>query len=113
MAITNFAAPILAGKTDAWKASCAEINGSKKEAYLASRRALGITKEVASLQQTPHGDYVVVHIEGSDVSGILGKMLAATDEFSAWFKEAVLKDVHGMDGTGPVPPSPEVFINIL
>ena len=44
MAFTNFAVPLLEGKTDAWNAACVEIKGSKKELYLASRRNLGITK---------------------------------------------------------------------
>ena len=113
MAFTNFAVPLLEGKTNAWKAACAEINGAKKELYLASHRNLGITKEIAALQQTPHGDYVVVHLEAADANGILGKMLEATDEFSQWFKEAVLRDCHGIDGSGPVPPSPDILLNVL
>ena len=56
---------------------------------------------------------MVVHIEGNDVSGIMQGMMEATDPFSVWFKEAVFKDVHGIDGSGPVPPAPEVFLNIL
>ena len=113
MAFTNFAVPLLEGKTNAWKAACAEINGAKKELYLASRFNLGITKEIAALQQTPHGDYVVVHLEAADANGILGKMLEAADEFSQWFKEAVLRDCHGIDGSGPVPPSPDILLNVL
>ena len=113
MAFTNFAVPLLEGKTDAWKAACAEINGAKKELYLASHRNLGITKEIAALQQTPHGDYVVVHLEAADANGILGKMLEAADEFSQWFKEAVLRDCHGIDGSGPVPASPDILLNVL
>ena len=113
MAFTNFAVPLLEGKTDAWKAACAEINGAKKELYLASHRNLGITKEIAALQQTPHGDYVVVHLDAADANGILGKMLEAADEFSQWFKEAVLRDCHGIDGSGPVPPSPDILLNVL
>ena len=62
MAVTTFAAPLLPGKTDAWKSAMAEINGARKEEYLQSRRSLGFTREVASLQQTPHGDFVVVFI---------------------------------------------------
>ena len=107
-----FAAPILPGKSEAWKAACAEISGSRKEEYLASRRALGITKEVACLQQTPQGDFAVVYIEAG-VSDIMQRMLAATDSFSNWFSEAVLKEIHGIDRSGPMPPTPEVFFNIL
>ena len=113
MAKTTFAAPILPGKTDAWKAACAEIAGAKKDEYIASRKAIGITKETACLQETPHGDYVVVYLEGNDLTGILQKMTEATDSFSTWFKEAVLKDVHGMDSSSPIPPTNSVFIDIL
>ena len=113
MATTNFAVPILEGKTEAWKAACAEMAGPRREEYLASRRALGITKEVACLQQTPHGDYVVVYIEANDVSGILQKMLDATDPFHTWFKEAVLKDCHGITADSPVPPTNDVALDIL
>jgi hypothetical protein len=50
MPSTVFAAPILAGKTDAWKAAISEISGARREEYLQARRTLGITKEVACLQ---------------------------------------------------------------
>ena len=113
MPATTFAAPILPGKTDAWKNAVVEINGPRKDAYIQARAALGITKEVACLQQTPHGDYVVVYIEAGDVSGMLQKMIDATDPFSAWFKEAVLAECHGIGGSTPVPPTNDVFINLL
>ena len=113
MATTNFAVPILEGKTEAWKAACVEIAGSRKEEYIKARQALGITKEVACLQQTPHGDYVVVYIEANDVSGILQKMLDATDPFHMWFKEAVLKDCHGITADAPLPPTNDVALDIL
>ena len=113
MPATAFAAPNLSGKTDAWKSATAEMNGARKDAYIEARAALGITKEVACLQQTPHGDYVVVYIEANDVSGILQKMLDATDPFHTWFKEAVLKDCHGITADSPVPPTNDVALDIL
>ncbi len=113
MPSTAFAAPILPGKTEAWKNAVAEINGARKDAYTQARAILGITKEVACLQQTPHGDYVVVYIEANDVTGVLKKMVDATDQFHMWFKDAVLKECHGIDASSPVPPTNEVIINIL
>ena len=56
---------------------------------------------------------MVVHLEAADANGILGKMLEAADEFSQWSKEAVLRDCHGIDGSGPVPPSPDILLNVL
>ena len=112
MPSTTFAAPILPGKTDAWKSAIAEIAGSRRNEYLEARRNLGITKEVACLQQMPQGDFVVVYIEARDVSGILQAMLDATDPFHNWFKQAVLKDCHGID-TSTVPPVNEVTFDLL
>ena len=113
MASTVFAAPILPGKTDAWKAATAEIQGPRREEYLQARRNLGITKEVACLQQTPQGDIVVVYIEARDTSHILQDMVAATDPFSTWFKQAVLADVHGIGASGPLPPANEVMLDLF
>ncbi len=113
MPATTFAAPILEGKTEAWKSAAAEINGARKDAYIQARATLGITKEVACLQETPHGDYVVVYIEASDVSGVLQKMIDSTDPFHMWFKEAVLSECHGIGASSPVPPTNDVYIDII
>lgn len=113
MASTVFAAPILPGKTDAWKAATAEINGSRREEYIQARRNLGITKEVACLQQTPHGDFVCVYIEARDTSRVLQDMIEATDPFHTWFKQAVLAEVHGIGVSGPLPPGNEVMLDLL
>ena len=113
MASTVFAAPILPGKTDAWKAAIAEMKGPRREEYLQARRNMGITKEVACLQQTPHGDFACVYVEASDTSGIIEKMVAATDPFHTWFKQAVLADCHGIVASGPLPPGNEVMLDIL
>ena len=113
MASTVFAAPILPGKTDAWKAAIAEIAGGRREEYLQARRTLGITKEVACLQQTPHGDFAVVYIEANDASKILQDMLDSNDAFHTWFKQAVLMDCHGIESGGIVPPTNEVFLNLV
>ena len=89
MASTVFAVPILSGKTDAWKSAIAEMTGPRRNEYVQARRALGITKEVVCLQQTPHGDYVCVYLEASNVSRILQDMVEATDPFHRRFAEAV------------------------
>ena len=97
-----------------WKAAVAEINGAKKQEDLGARRALGITKEVASLQQTPpHGDFAVVYVEANDVSGILRRMMDSTDPFNTWFKDAVFKECHGMDASSPLPPDNQTMIDLL
>ena len=109
----SFAAPILPGKTDAWRAAIAELDGPRREAYLASRAALGITYEQATLQSTPDGDLAVVHFVADDPD-VLGGMMMGTSDFDEWFREAVLVGIHGFDLAGPPPPPVEVvFENIL
>ena len=113
MPSTTFAAPILPGKTDAWKAAVAEINGPRREEYLRSRRSLGITKEVASLQQTPQGDFVVVYIEATDPANVMQAMLADNSPFHAWFTQAVFQDCHGITAASGVPPANEVMLELF
>ncbi len=113
MPSTVFAVPILSGKTEAWKQALAEINGPRKNEYLQARRDLGITKEVVCLQQSPHGDMVVVYIEARDTSRVLQDMMQATDPFHRWFCQAILQDAHGIDRSEPPPPANEVFLDAL
>jgi len=113
MPSTVFAVPILPGKTEAWKSAVAEMTGPRKNEYIEARRALGISKEVVCLQQTPHGDFVCVYLEAANVSNILQDMVQATDAFHQWFVEAVLKDAHGMDPSQPLPPANEVFADLI
>ena len=111
----TFAAPILPGKTEAWKATIEEINGSRREEYIQARRSLGITKEVVSLQQMPQSDMVVVYIEtteATDPSNVMQAMIADNSPFHTWFKQAVLQDCPGIDASG-VPPANQVSLDII
>jgi len=98
----SFAAPILPGKTAAWRAAVAEINGPRNAAYQESRRKLGIKREHVSLQSTPMGDMVVVHMDADQ--SVFGTMMQSTSEFDTWFVNSVLVDVHGFDPKGAPPP---------
>jgi hypothetical protein len=101
MPVTTFAVPVLPGRTDAWKAALTEIKGSRKAEYEESRRRMGVRREVVSLQSTPQGDFVVVFIEASDPSTVIGKYLASDAPFDRWFAEVVLKGVHGVTAAPP------------
>ena len=102
MAIFQFAAPILPGKLDMWKAFNKEILGPRKDEIEAVMRGAGVTRQVASLQQTPMGDLAVVMIEGDNPAAFMQGMAQATDDFGTWFKGQV-KEIHGMDLEGPPP----------
>ena len=51
--------PILPGKTPEWRAFIEELNGSRREEFVESRRRAGV-HERTFLQSTPMGDLVIV-----------------------------------------------------
>ena len=63
MPVTTFAAPILPGKTESLKQAAQEMADSRKNEYEESRHRMGVTREIASLQSTPQGDWVVVEVD--------------------------------------------------
>ncbi len=111
MTAITFAVPILPGKTEAWKQAISEIRNARKSEYEESRRRMGLTREVVSLQQSPHADYVVVCLEGDDPGGVVSRYLHSDEPFDRWFAETVLIGTHGMDASQEPPPVNEVFLD--
>jgi hypothetical protein len=111
MPALTFAVPILPGKTEFWKHAIAEMTGSRQHEHDESRRRLGVTREIVSLQTTPAGDYVVVCLEGDDPAGIVSQYLHADTPFDRWFAETILKGTHGIDASHPPPPPNQVFVD--
>jgi len=107
----SFVAPILAGKTDAWRKALAEIKGARNAAYKESRKKLGIKREHVTLQSTPMGDLVVVHMDAPDQEGVMRAMMKSTSEFDTWFRDTVLVGVHGFDPKAPPPPPVTVVLD--
>lgn len=110
MAEFSFAAPILAGKTDAWRKAVAEISGPRNAAYKESRKKLGIRREHVSLQSTPMGDLVVVHMDAPD-QDVIRAMMQGTSDFDTWFRETVLVGIHGFDPKAAPPPPVTVMLD--
>ena len=109
MPVIASALPILPGKAEEWKQFAEDLLVSHRAEYEASRRRVGLTKEVAILQRTPMGDLAVIYGEtvGDPVEAnrALG---TSTDPFDVWFLQKVL-ELHGLDLTQPPPgPPPEV-----
>ncbi len=111
MTAITFAIPILPGKTEAWKQAIIEMLGTRKSEFEESRRRMGLTREVVSLQSGPNGDYVVVCLEGDDPAGVVSRYLGSDEPFDRWFAETVLTGTHGMDGSQEPPPANEVFVD--
>ncbi len=111
MPVITFAVPILPGKTEMWKQAVAEMIGPRKSEFEESRRRMGVTREVVSLQQTPEGDYVVVYQEGDDLADVISKYLNSDVRFDRWFAETILSGTHGLDASHPPPPPNQVFVD--
>ena len=100
-------APLAADKLDRWEAWAAELTGPRKAEFEDMNARHGVTDHRAYLQPMPDGSYAVLVIhEGPGGDSFLANVMASDDEFDRWFVGSVA-EIHGMDGSGPMPPLAE------
>jgi hypothetical protein len=102
--ITWFA-PILPGKLEAWRALDAEMTGPRAEDHKRSRERMGMNREVASLMQTPQGDFVCLFHEAEDLGTAFRLLATSDDPYDVWFREQLV-ELHGLTSEmlqGPPP----------
>ena len=64
----------------------------------------GLTEHRAYLQRLPDGSFLVLAIhEGPGADTFLPNLMGSDDAFDQWFA-ASIGEIHGMDGSGPMPP---------
>jgi len=111
MASLASAFPILPGKEEQWQHFSQEMAGPRRSEYEASRKRLGITREVAYRQHTPQGDLSVVYFEAQSIPEVFGGFATSQEPFDVWFREQVL-EIHGLDFTQPpAGPLPEAIVD--
>jgi hypothetical protein len=104
------AIPVLPGKEEACRKFGETLSGSRSAEFKASRKKLNV-RERAFYQQTPHGDLVIVTLEGDDPVKAFQNFATAGDEFTKWFTTTV-KENHGLDLTQPPPgPMPVLMVD--
>ena len=109
MSAIGFVAPLLSGKTEADRAAMTSCwRGERREAYQASRRRLGITREAIFIQSTPAGDVAVVYWEAHDIEAAFKGVATSQDPFDRWFRDHV-REVHGLDVDEGFPPPEQVM----
>ena len=108
MPLMAVAFPILPGKTEEWRTFMADLNGSRREEFAASRRQAGV-RERTFLQPTPMGDLVIVTLEGEDPGRSFAQMTGGTDAFTTWFRERA-EAIHGVDLSAPPTASPSELV---
>lgn len=97
------AVPVLPGKEEECRQFGKTLMGKRNEEFKASRKSLGV-HERTFYQSTPHGDFVIVSLEGESPEKAFQDFVAADNEFTRWFA-AQVKLIHGFDLTQP-PPGP-------
>ncbi|WP_329307832.1 ester cyclase (plasmid) [Streptomyces sp. NBC_01260] len=88
--------PIRSGKPLAWERLVAELQGSRRREYEASRRRLGITSEVLRVDPRADRDHVIVHFETADPERTRKRWAQSKNPFDQWLRERIL-DIHGED----------------
>src|SRR5436309_10186160 len=109
MALFAVALPIPPGKMDQWRRFTADLNGARNAEYKASRERAGV-RERAFLQQTPHGDMVILTLEGENPGGAMAAFAQGNDPFTEWFIVQV-KEIHGIDLLNLPGPPPEMVVD--
>ena len=102
MAVLNFAAPILPGKLEQWRAWQGQfaVGGPQRAEWEDQMRRYKVTRQVVSLQQTPNGDFVIVLFEGADPGAVMAGMAGSDNEFDKSFAKHIM-EVHGIDVSQP------------
>lgn len=93
------AIPVLPGKTPQVKKFMTDLMGTHNEAFSESRKKLGV-RERTFFQSTPHGDMIVVTLEGENPQDAFSKFASSNDDFTKWFTKEV-KEIHGIDLAQP------------
>ncbi|MEU5083600.1 MULTISPECIES: ester cyclase [Streptomyces] len=88
--------PVRPGKTEAWHRLNSELAGPRLREYEASRRRLGIGREVfRPLPGTGEGQ-VAVYFETDDPARTARRWANSEDPFDQWLRERI-HDIHGTD----------------
>ena len=103
MAMLAMAVPILPGMTQKWDEEIMGRIRADKTAVDEIRDAAGV-HERTFLQRTPHGDFVILTLEGDDPAGSWAKMMELIPD--DW--RELMTELHGIDPNSPPPPLPEL-----
>jgi hypothetical protein len=90
--------PILPGKMEQWRSFVAEMNGPRRDAFVASRQKMGLRQRVFH-QSTPMGDLSVVTVAGAEPQNF-AKWMASSEPLAIWAVQQ-LKELTGVDLSQP------------
>jgi len=96
--------PILPGKREQLFQFAKALSGERAEEYAASQAS--VTQETWFLQETPMGDFLIVHFEAPDPAAVFGALAESTESFDVWFREQA-QACSGIDLTQPMSGLPQ------
>jgi hypothetical protein len=105
-----FCAPVRPDRVDRGRAFSKEVSETRRDEYMASRRALGVVQETVVLNETPMGPILCVYLEAADPQAANVGFAESQTEFDRWFKDQC-KDIFPpeIDFDEPVPANETVF----
>ena len=99
MALFAVCMPILPGKKEKWQKKMDEIGQEPARTFFRKSREEAGVHERSFLQETPHGDFVILTFEGENPAASFAQIIA---NMPADFAEFA-KEVHGLDADAPPP----------
>jgi len=78
--------PVKPGQTEVARQYCEALETTRRAEYEASERELGIEREVFFLWHGPDGDYIVLYMDGDNMTKALDLWEAHTGSFETWGK---------------------------
>lgn len=93
-----FFVPLLPGKTDAAREFAATISGPRRSEL--DNAQTTVTKESWFLQETPHGDFMIVYYLSPDPDKVHAALAVSQDPFDVWFRAQIL-ELTGIDISTP------------
>jgi Family of unknown function (DUF6176) len=103
--------PVKPGETETAREYCRALETTRRAEYEASERELGIAREVFFLWHGPGGDYIVLYMDGEDMTTALDVWEAHEGAFETWGKgqwarfcdsDELPKPLSAGPGNGPV-----------
>lgn len=102
-----FFVPILPGKTDAARAFAETLSGPRRGDL--DQAQTTVTKESWFLQETPHGDFMIVYYVSPNPDKVHEALAASEEPFDVWFREQIL-DLTGIDISTPLGNLPQQIL---
>jgi hypothetical protein len=102
-------APILPGKLEQWHRFHDEMQGARREEHAASRREMGIHREVVSPMETPDVAFVSLYHEAEGLGKAFHVLATSESPYLQWFRKQIA-EIHGLTPEMLLGPPPSKLI---